>query len=210
MPITRGFTGRGAARETLRASRRVSTTPGEAGLCSPRRPHRRLDTADVDVRDRRTSRHADDLDVGADPRRPLPGSTFNGDIHCVTTWSKLGMTFNGVSVDTLLAVTRPLEAATPRACLVPHRAATNLPAARRKRRTDVGGVGGVDGQPLASRPRRSRPPARPPPLFLEEREVGRRAPGPRPRRAWLLGGPRLPRSRRSLARAALPGRLSGE
>jgi len=25
----------------------------------------------------------------------LPPSTYNGDIHCVTTWSKLGMTFTG-------------------------------------------------------------------------------------------------------------------
>lgn len=34
----------------------------------------------------------------------LPGSTYNGDIHCVTTWSKLGVTFSGVSVDTLLEI----------------------------------------------------------------------------------------------------------
>jgi DMSO/TMAO reductase YedYZ molybdopterin-dependent catalytic subunit len=34
----------------------------------------------------------------------LPASTYAGDIHCVTTWSKLGMTFSGVSVDALLAV----------------------------------------------------------------------------------------------------------
>jgi DMSO/TMAO reductase YedYZ molybdopterin-dependent catalytic subunit len=34
----------------------------------------------------------------------LPASTYAGDIHCVTTWSKLGMTFTGVSVDALLAV----------------------------------------------------------------------------------------------------------
>jgi DMSO/TMAO reductase YedYZ molybdopterin-dependent catalytic subunit len=33
----------------------------------------------------------------------LPRSRYAGDIHCVTTWSKLGMTFDGVSVDTLLA-----------------------------------------------------------------------------------------------------------
>ena len=33
----------------------------------------------------------------------LPQTTFEGDIHCVTTWSKLGTTFTGVSVDELLA-----------------------------------------------------------------------------------------------------------
>ena len=32
----------------------------------------------------------------------LPGSEFEGDIHCVTRWSKLGTRFAGVSVDTLL------------------------------------------------------------------------------------------------------------
>ena len=32
----------------------------------------------------------------------LPPSTYEGDIHCVTTWSKLGTSFGGISVDTLL------------------------------------------------------------------------------------------------------------
>jgi DMSO/TMAO reductase YedYZ molybdopterin-dependent catalytic subunit len=32
----------------------------------------------------------------------LPSSMYSGDIHCVTTWSKLGVNFQGVSVDTLL------------------------------------------------------------------------------------------------------------
>ena len=34
----------------------------------------------------------------------LPGSVYSGDIHCVTTWSKLGVQFSGVSVDTLLDI----------------------------------------------------------------------------------------------------------
>ena len=33
----------------------------------------------------------------------LPGSTYVGDIHCVTTWSKFDVAFRGVSVDDLLA-----------------------------------------------------------------------------------------------------------
>ena len=32
----------------------------------------------------------------------LPSETFTVDIHCVTKWSKLGTTWTGVSVDTLL------------------------------------------------------------------------------------------------------------
>ncbi len=43
----------------------------------------------------------------------LPPSTYEGDIHCVTTWSKLGVNFAGVSVDTLLAAARPLAGARP-------------------------------------------------------------------------------------------------
>jgi DMSO/TMAO reductase YedYZ molybdopterin-dependent catalytic subunit len=39
-----------------------------------------------------------------DEIRDLPGSTYEGAIHCVTTWSKFDMTFDGVSVDTLLEV----------------------------------------------------------------------------------------------------------
>ncbi len=35
----------------------------------------------------------------------LPRSTYEGDIHCVTTWSKFDMTWAGVSVDTLLEAT---------------------------------------------------------------------------------------------------------
>jgi DMSO/TMAO reductase YedYZ molybdopterin-dependent catalytic subunit len=41
----------------------------------------------------------------------LPGSEYEGDIHCVTTWSKLGTRFGGVSVDVLLQAARPLPSA---------------------------------------------------------------------------------------------------
>ena len=37
----------------------------------------------------------------------LPPSVYEGDIHCVTTWSKLGTSFGGVSVDTLLEAAGP-------------------------------------------------------------------------------------------------------
>src|SRR6476646_322806 len=37
----------------------------------------------------------------------LPASAYEGDIHCVTTWSKLGTSFAGVSVDDLLAAAGP-------------------------------------------------------------------------------------------------------
>jgi DMSO/TMAO reductase YedYZ molybdopterin-dependent catalytic subunit len=47
-----------------------------------------------------------------DEIQALPDSTYDGDIHCVTTWSKLGVTFRGVSLDTLLSVAQPLPSAT--------------------------------------------------------------------------------------------------
>jgi len=47
-----------------------------------------------------------------DAAHRLPGSTYDGDIHCVTTWSKLGTSFSGVSVDTLLDAVGVQAAAT--------------------------------------------------------------------------------------------------
>jgi len=37
-----------------------------------------------------------------DELRELPAETFTTDIHCVTKWTKLGTTWTGVSIDTLL------------------------------------------------------------------------------------------------------------
>jgi len=42
-----------------------------------------------------------------DEAHRLPPSVYEGDIHCVTTWSKLGTSFAGVSVDTLLDAAAP-------------------------------------------------------------------------------------------------------
>ncbi len=41
----------------------------------------------------------------------LPQSEYAGDIHCVTTWSKLGTRFGGVSLDLLLEAVAPQPAA---------------------------------------------------------------------------------------------------
>ena len=82
-----------------------------------------------------------------DQLRALPGSTYEGDIHCVTTWSKLGTSFSGVSVDTLLALARPTPAATHVVAWSHSGYTTNLPLA------DVTGakawvVWEHEGQPL--------------------------------------------------------------
>ncbi|MEH3076514.1 MAG: molybdopterin-dependent oxidoreductase [Quadrisphaera sp.] len=42
----------------------------------------------------------------------LPSSSYEGDIHCVTTWSKLGTSFTGVSLDALLDQVEVLPSAT--------------------------------------------------------------------------------------------------
>jgi DMSO/TMAO reductase YedYZ molybdopterin-dependent catalytic subunit len=47
-----------------------------------------------------------------DDLQQLPPSAYAGDIHCVTTWSKFGTTFGGVSLDTLLELVAPRATAT--------------------------------------------------------------------------------------------------
>ncbi|MDX6276485.1 MAG: hypothetical protein QOJ72_613 [Nocardioidaceae bacterium] len=42
----------------------------------------------------------------------LPESSYFGDIHCVTTWTKFDTTFAGVSVDSLLKIAQPKPEAT--------------------------------------------------------------------------------------------------
>ena len=79
--------------------------------------------------------------------RDLPSSSYEGDIHCVTTWSKLGMSFEGVSVDTLLDASGPSPNATHVLAFSHTGYTTNLPLA------DVTGgqawvVWEVDGEPL--------------------------------------------------------------
>ncbi len=78
----------------------------------------------------------------------LPKSEFMGDIHCVTTWSKLGVRFGGVSVDTLLEAAQPLPSASYVLASSTTGYTTNLPLA------DVTNgqawvVWEYDGKPLA-------------------------------------------------------------
>jgi DMSO/TMAO reductase YedYZ molybdopterin-dependent catalytic subunit len=57
-----------------------------------------------------------------------PGKdTYRGDIHCVTTWSKLDTSFTGISLDTLLEVAGPLPSATHIVEESTTRYRTNLP-----------------------------------------------------------------------------------
>ena len=59
----------------------------------------------------------------------FPASTFEGDIHCVTRWSKLGTSFTGVSIDTLLDMVDVAESATHILAFCYGGYTTNLPLA---------------------------------------------------------------------------------
>ena len=64
-----------------------------------------------------------------DEMHDLPQETVSRDIHCVTTWSKLGMTFTGVSVDALFEPTDPLPVASHVLAYSHTGYTTNLPMA---------------------------------------------------------------------------------
>ena len=59
----------------------------------------------------------------------LPASEFAGDIHCVTRWSKLGVSFGGVSLDTLLEAVGVEDAASHVLAYCYGGYTTNLPLA---------------------------------------------------------------------------------
>ena len=98
-PISRGF--RGRRRESSADSSRVP--PGQyvtddfPVLSIGPTPHTPLDewTFTIVDGDERTIWTWEEF-------RALPSETFTVDIHCVTRWSKLDTTWEGVSVDTLL------------------------------------------------------------------------------------------------------------
>ena len=98
MSVTRGFTGR-------RRERDPRLPPGQydAGDDWP------VLTAEVtpNLRPEAWSLTVDGLVEAVsrwtwDEAHALPQSEYRGDIHCVTTWSKLGTVFGGVSVDEFL------------------------------------------------------------------------------------------------------------
>ena len=122
----------------------------------------------------------------------LPESAYSGDIHCVTTWSKLGVHFSGVSVDTLLDIAG-LEPTASHVMAFSHTGyTTNLPLGRCHRWSSMGRLG-VRARATANRTRRTGTPVGPAPLLLEECEMGGRVAGARPRRTGVLGAQRLPR-----------------
>jgi DMSO/TMAO reductase YedYZ molybdopterin-dependent catalytic subunit len=104
MPVTRGFSGR---RSQSHAGRlppgQYDTGASWPVLTAEATPRIELETWSLTVDglvERPTSWSWDEA-------HQLPVSTYSGDIHCVTTWSKFDVTFTGVSVDDLLGAAGP-------------------------------------------------------------------------------------------------------
>ena len=98
MPVTRGFLGRRRDVDPDRMPPGQYLTPDFPVLSAGPTPHTPLEEWTFSVvsgGDRRTWTW--------DELRALPSETVTVDIHCVTRWSKLDTTWEGVSVDTLLA-----------------------------------------------------------------------------------------------------------
>ena len=191
----------------IRGCRPASTTPATSWPVLTAEVTPTLDTDDVDVHGRGARRAADDVDVGRDPRaaavdlrrrHPLRHDVVEArhDVRRASRSTRCS------------AIARPLPDA-PRTC-----SRSRTPATRRTCRSPTSPAArrGSRGRSTASRSRREHGgPARllvPHLYFWKSAKwvAGLRA--ARPRRARLLGAQRLPRPRRPVARAALPGRLT--
>jgi DMSO/TMAO reductase YedYZ molybdopterin-dependent catalytic subunit len=105
MPITRGFSRRRAETpEGARLPPGQYLTPGFPVLSAGPTPHVPLERWQFSI--------SGSIDAERswswDEFRALPSESVTVDIHCVTSWSKLGTDWEGVSVDTLLDGLEPL------------------------------------------------------------------------------------------------------
>ncbi|MEY2452592.1 MAG: hypothetical protein QOD92_2166 [Acidimicrobiaceae bacterium] len=150
--FTRAFTGRRGPQDVRLPPGQYDTGKSWPVLTAEVTP--KLDTADWSFRIEGLAQNP--ISWTWDEIHALPPSVYEGDIHCVTTWSKLGMTFSGVSIDTLLDIAKPLPSATHVMAFSHTGYTTNLPI------QDVTGnrawvAWEVDGAPL---PREHGGPAR--------------------------------------------------
>jgi len=142
--FTRGFTGRRANRDARLPPGQYDTGRSWPVLTAEVTP--KLDLASWTFRIEGLVERP--LSWTWDEIHALALDTYQGDIHCVTTWSKFDMTFTGVSVDTLLAEASPLSSATHVVAFSHTGYTTNLPLADvTEGRAWV--AWDVDGQPLS-------------------------------------------------------------
>ena len=96
--VTRGFRGRGEPDESGRIPPGQYETNDFPVLSAGPTPHTPLEQWSFTV-----SEGGEELARwGWEEFRALPSETVTRDVHCVTKWSKLDTTWEGVSVDTLL------------------------------------------------------------------------------------------------------------
>jgi DMSO/TMAO reductase YedYZ molybdopterin-dependent catalytic subunit len=99
MTVSRGFHGRRAAGDASRVPPGQYVTVDFPVLSAGPTPRTPLDQWTFTVR----GEAGQPLSWTWDELRALPHETVTADIHCVTKWTKLGTTWTGVSVETLLA-----------------------------------------------------------------------------------------------------------
>ena len=145
MPVTRGFSRRRPESAGRLPPGQYDVGNGWPVLTAEATPHLESESWTIGVDglvDRPTTWTWDEV-------QQLPTSSYRGDIHCVTTWTKLDTVFTGVSVDTLLEAAGPQPDA---AYVMAHSSTgytTNLPLA------DLTGgkawvVWEFDGKPLTA------------------------------------------------------------
>ena len=96
--ISRGFTGRRSAADVKLPPGQYQTTDFPVLSAGPT-PHVSLDQWEFTIRDEHEILRRWDWKSF----RGLPAETFTVDLHCVTRWSKLATSWEGVSLDALLA-----------------------------------------------------------------------------------------------------------
>jgi DMSO/TMAO reductase YedYZ molybdopterin-dependent catalytic subunit len=96
--ISRGFSGRRSAADVKLPPGQYFTTDFPVLSAGPT-PHVSLDQWEFTIRDENEGLRRWDWKSF----RGLPAETFTANLHCVTRWSKLGTSWEGVSLDALLA-----------------------------------------------------------------------------------------------------------
>ena len=137
-----------------------------------------------------------------DQFKALPRKTVNTDIHCVTRWSKLDTTWEGVPIQTILEMAQLRPSASHVLAHCEQGYTANLPLEVLDD-DDVLLADTFGGEPLELGARLPAAPARPEALLLEERQVDPRPRVPEPRHPRLLGAVRLQQRRRPLEGRAL-------
>ena len=140
--------------------------------------------------------------------KELPRKQVHTDIHCVTRWSKLDTTWEGVPIQAILELAQVRPTATHVVSHAEQGYTANLPLEVLDD-DDVLLADTFDGQPLEPEhgyPLRLLVPKR---YFWKSCEVDPRPRVPRPRPARLLGALRLQQRRRPLEGRALQRRLTG-